>query len=141
MPGPILDTSGAVVGEHKGIAFYTIGQRRRLGIAAREPRYVVEIDPGRNAIIVGRDSDLYASELIATDLNFVPFEKPAGAIAVTAKIRYNMNDSQALLSPQGEDQALVRFDSPQRAITPGQAVVCYDGEDVVGGGTIDAVRR
>jgi len=141
IPGPILDTSGKILGEHNGIAFYTIGQRRRLGIAAGEPLYVVAIDPERNAIIVGRDSDLYADELTATDLNFIPFERPAGTIAVTAKIRYNMRDSQALLSLSGEDEALVRFDSPQRAITPGQAVVCYDGEDVVGGGTIDAVRR
>lgn len=140
-PGPILDTSGRRVGEHNGIAFYTVGQRRRLGIAAGEPLYVVEIDPVRNAVVVGRDSDLYAGELTAADLNFIPFEKPAGTIAVTAKIRYNMRDSEALLSICAADQALIRFGSPQRAITPGQAVVCYDGEDVVGGGTINTVRR
>ena len=136
-PGPILDTSGTVIGEHKGIAFYTIGQRRRIGVSTPEPLYVIAIDPERNAIVVGKESDLLGSELSARDLNFIPFKKPAGTIAVTAKIRYNMKDSEALLALQGEDEALVRFAVPQRAITPGQAVVCYDGEIVVGGGTIE----
>ena len=140
-PGPILDTSGTVLGEHKGIAFYTVGQRRRLGIAAGEPRYVVAIDAERNAVIIGGNDDLLASELAATEMNLILFEKLAGTIAVTAKIRYNMKDSEALLLPRDDNKALVRFDRPQRAITPGQAVVCYDGENVVGGGTIDSVKR
>ena len=138
-PGPILSTSGEVIGEHQGIAFYTVGQRRGLGIATGEPLYVVEIDPDRNAIIVGRDSDLYARGLIATDLNWVSVEAISAPFAVTAKIRYNMKDSEALLSPLTEGQVQVVFDKPQRAITPGQAVVLYDGEDVVGGGTIQKV--
>lgn len=138
-PGPMLDTNGSVIGEHKGIAFYTVGQRRRLGMAAGEPLYVVRIEPARNAIVVGRESDLYAQSLAATDTNFISIGTPAGSIAVTAKIRYNMKDSPALLSPLAEGQIEVRFEKPQRAITPGQAVVLYDGEDVVGGGTIDRV--
>jgi len=135
-PGPILDTAGNVIGEHKGIAFYTIGQRRRLGVAAGEPRYVVRIDAGRNAIVIGRDEDLYASELVAGDVNLISphiLDKP---IAVTAKVRYNMKDSPALLAVPVDGQAHVRFEKPQRAIAPGQAVVIYQGEDVVGGGTI-----
>lgn len=135
-PGPILDTAGHVIGEHKGIAFYTVGQRRRLGIAVGESLYVIRIDPSRNGLVVGRESELYANELVATDLNFISTEKPDGAIAITAKIRYNMKDSPASLTLLAEDQALTRFARPQRAITPGQAVVWYDGEDVVGGGTI-----
>ncbi len=138
-PGPMLDTSGRVIGEHKGIAFYTIGQRRRLGIAAGQPLYVIRIDPARNTLTVGAESELYTTELVATDLNFIAIEKPACHIAVTAKIRYNAKDSPASLSLLAADEALIRFEQPQRAITAGQAVVCYDGEDVVGGGTIDRI--
>lgn len=138
-PGPILDTSGRAIGEHKGIAFYTIGQRKRIGIAGPEPLYVVRIDRESNAVIVGRDADLYASELIASNLNLISVPELATEIAVTAKIRYNMKDSPGLLSGMAAGQAHFRFSSPQRAITPGQSVVMYDGEDVVGGGTIGQV--
>ena len=138
VPGPILDTAGGEIGLHEGIAFYTIGQRKRIGIAAREPLYVVDIDPERNAIIVGRDDDLYSSQLTAEDMVYI-CERPDKPIAVTAKVRYNMKDAPALLSPLAGNQAHVRFDGPQRAITPGQAVVCYQGEDVLGGGTIRMV--
>jgi len=135
-PGPILDIRGTIIGEHKGIAFYTIGQRRRLGVTAGEPLYVVRIDAARNAIVVGSDADLYSSELIAEDVNLVSLEKLAEPIAVTAKVRYNMKDSPALLAPLAGGQAHVTFETPQRAIAPGQAVVFYAGEDVLGGGTI-----
>ena len=138
-PGPILDVAGDVLGEHEGIAFYTVGQRRRIGIAAGGPLYVVEVDPSRNAIVVGRDEDLYASSLVASDLNLIAVSELVSPIAVTAKIRYNMKDSPATLSPLGGEQALVEFEKPQRAITPGQAVVAYRGDDVFGGGTIEEV--
>ena len=140
-PGPILDTSGRVIGEHKGIAFYTIGQRRRLGIAAKEPLYVVNIDAKKNAIVAGSNKDLYASKLLASDLNFISINPPKDKIAVTAKVRYNMKDSPAFLSCTSDKQALVYFTEPQRAITPGQAVVFYRGEEVLGGGTIDTVCK
>jgi len=139
-PGPIVDTKGNVVGEHKGIAFYTIGQRRRIGIAKGQPMYVVRIDAESNTIVIGQEEDLYASTLVATDFNLISYAELPGEIAVTAKIRYNTKDSPALLSPLANNQAMVKFRSPQRAITPGQAVVCYEGEDVVGGGTIDRVE-
>jgi tRNA-specific 2-thiouridylase len=139
-PGPMLDMEGNTVGEHEGIAFYTIGQRKRIEIRKPGPWYVVRIDPARNAVIIGRDSDLYSSSLVAADLNFISIDEFDTEIAVSAKIRYNMKDSQALLVPLAKDQAIVRFDAPQRAITPGQAVVFYNGEDVVGGGTIDRVE-
>lgn len=140
-PGPILDTAGNVIGEHKGVAFYTVGQRRRLGIAAGKPLYVVQIDPRRGAIVVGGEAELYAHGLATTDLNFISIEKLAQPIAITAKVRYNMKDSPASLAPSAGEQAELKFERPQRAITPGQAVVFYQGEDVVGGGTIDQVIR
>lgn len=140
VPGPILDADGREIGRHEGIAFYTIGQRKRIGIAAREPLYVVDIDPARNAIVVGSDDDLYSSQLTAEDMVYI-YERPDKPIALTAKVRYNMKDAPALLTPMAGGQALVRFETPQRAITPGQAVVCYQGEDVVGGGTIEKVIR
>lgn len=139
-PGPIMDTTGSVIGEHNGIAFYTVGQRRRIGIAAREPLYVVRIDPARNAIIVGTNEDLFSSELTASDVNFISIVKPAKPIAVTAKVRYNMKDSPALLVPLEDGRLQVSFEKPQRAIAPGQAVVCYQGDEVVGGGTIEEVN-
>lgn len=139
-PGPILDTDGNELGKHKGIAFYTIGQRRGLGIARPEPMYVVRIEPERNAIIIGREGDLYHHRLLATDMNYVSVEEPTHPIAVTAKVRYNMKDSPALLSPiVGKRYAHVTFEKAQRAIAPGQSVVCYDGEKLVGGGIIDQV--
>ncbi|MDI6828897.1 MAG: tRNA 2-thiouridine(34) synthase MnmA, partial [Armatimonadota bacterium] len=97
-PGPILDMSGRVIGEHKGIAFYTIGQRKGLGIALGEPMYVVRIVPERNAIIIGRNEDLYSHSLVAKDLNFISIENLQEQIVVTAKIRYNMKDSLAVLA-------------------------------------------
>ncbi len=139
-PGPILDTAGNVIGKHNGIAFYTVGQRRRIGIAAREPLYVVRIDPARNAIVAGTNEDLFSRELTASDVNFISIVEPTKPIAVTAKVRYNMKDSPAMLVPLENERIQVRFETPQRAIAPGQAVVFYQGEDVVGGGTIDEVN-
>ena len=138
-PGPIIDTDGKVIGEHQGIAFYTLGQRRRIGIASSEPLYVVRIDVEKNAIIVGREPDLYASSLIASNINFISIENIPLPIAVTAKVRYNMKDSAGILAPLANERVMMTFETPQRAITPGQALVFYDGEDVVGGGTIDNV--
>jgi len=138
--GPILDSEGNEIGRHEGIAFYTIGQRKRIGIAAGKPLYVIAIDPTRNAIIVGRNEDLLASELDAEDVNYISDEIPGEPIAVTAKVRYNMKDARALFTPLAGGQAHIRFDTPQRAITPGQAVVCYQGESVVAGGTIGMVH-
>jgi tRNA-uridine 2-sulfurtransferase len=138
-PGPILDTAGNVLGKHEGIAFYTIGQRRRLGIAAGEPLYGVRIDCSRNAGIAGKNEELYASDLVVAETNFISVERLSSPIAISAKIRYNMKASEALLSPLEDGQAHLSFAVPQRAITPGQAAVFYIGDDVVGGGTIDRV--
>lgn len=135
-PGLIVDTTGKVRGEHPGIAYYTIGQRRGLGIAAREPLYVVALDPKQNLVVVGKEKELYQSELLATDLNWIALEKLKTPLKVEAKIRYAHPGAEAEVSPWEKGSVRVRFAKPQRAITPGQAVVFYMEDTVVGGGTI-----
>jgi tRNA-uridine 2-sulfurtransferase len=137
-PGPILDREGHVLGEHPGIAAYTVGQRKRLGISAPEPLYVKRIDPERNAITVVPASDpgRYARELIAEQPNWIERAALTEPVAVSAKIRYNMKDQPALLFPEQPGSFRVQFAEPQKAVTPGQAVVCYDGDVVIGGGVI-----
>jgi tRNA-uridine 2-sulfurtransferase len=131
-PGEIVDVNSQVVGRHEGIAFYTIGQRKGIGHHKGEPKYVVGIDPVKNAVIIGSDEETLKSELVASDLTFVSGEAPAGPLAITAKIRYNSPEAEATLLPDGQ----VQFKQPQRAVTPGQSVVFYQGEEVLGGGII-----
>ncbi|MGE5559859.1 MAG: tRNA 2-thiouridine(34) synthase MnmA [Chloroflexota bacterium] len=142
-PGPIIDTAGKRIGTHRGIAFYTVGQRRGLGIAAPEPLYVVELDPDRNAVIVGARSELDAAGLVASQLNWVAGRAPSWPCRATVKIRYNADDVACTISPDAAaaDSVTVRFAAPQRAVAPGQAAVFYDGEVVLGGGVIDRKLR
>jgi len=135
-PGPIVDTAGKVIGQHKGLPFYTIGQRKGMGIAASEPLYVLRIDAEHNALIVGTASELGQSELVAECTSYVSGQAPKEPVRITAKIRYKAVHAPALLIPMSERQAKVVFDYPQRDITPGQAVVFYRGEGVLGGGVI-----
>ncbi|GAB4338718.1 MAG: tRNA 2-thiouridine(34) synthase MnmA [Candidatus Abyssubacteria bacterium] len=134
--GPILDTAGRRLGTHKGIANYTIGQRRGLGIAHPRPLYVVGFDLGRNAVIVGTSECLWSDALIAEDVNWISVRKLTDPLRVKARIRYKHEESPATLTPHESGTVLVKFDTPQRAITPGQSVVFYDGDAVVGGGII-----
>ena len=137
--GDIVDTGGRTVGEHTGIVNYTIGQRR--GVPARgnaEPLFVVDIDADTNRVVVGAQEDLMATALLADELSFIDGEAPAGETRVEARIRYGAAAMPATLTVTG-DTAEVHFDTAQRAVTPGQAVVFYAGERVIGGGTI--VRR
>jgi len=138
-PGPFLDTKGNVIGQHKGIPYYTIGQRRGLGIALGYPAYVVGIDRGKNAVIVGTKEELYDKELVVEGNNFIPFDSLEGTIRVSVKVRYKAKEAPAVIQPlqKGGKRVKVVFDKPQRAITPGQAAVYYQGDMVVGGGTID----
>jgi tRNA-specific 2-thiouridylase len=136
-PGPFLDTAGNRIGTHKGIPFYTIGQRKGLGLALGKPAYVVDIDVKNNAVIIGNDDEVYGSGLIARDLNFIPFARLEKPLRVKAKIRYSAPEAEAEISLIRDDAVKVLFEKPQRAITPGQAVVFYDGNIVVGGGTIE----
>jgi len=140
-PGPIMDGQGNILGQHQGIPFYTVGQRKGLGISAREPLYVTTIDPERNAIVVGSKEDLYGDELIASELNWVSIERLRQDIKVKAKIRYLHKEAEAVITPLDKDRVYVKFNKPQMAITPGQAVVFYDGETVIGGGTVERTGR
>ena len=136
LPGPILDLQGRVLGEHGGVAFYTVGQRQGLGLAAPHPLYVLEIDPVRNAVVVGPKAALFRSELLAEDVHFVAGHPPPQSVAVTAKIRYKAPEAAATLVPLPEKRARVIFTDPQPAITPGQGVVFYQDDVVIGGGII-----
>lgn len=135
-PGPIVDRQGRVLGEHKGLPFYTIGQRSGLGIAAPHPLFVLDIAPEQNTLVVGAESELGQSELIAAEVSYVSGEPPQGPLPVTAKIRYQAKYAEAILTPLDRDSVRVSFRAPLRDITPGQSVVFYDGEEVLGGGVI-----
>ena len=134
-PGEIRDTAGRLVGQHRGLAAYTVGQRRGLGFAAGEKRYVVALDRESNVVTVGGEDDLLSDWLLAEDLRWVSGVAPAGETAVEAKVRYRSPVVAARVRVEAK-RAAVRFDEPQRAVTPGQAVVFYRGEDVLGGGII-----
>lgn len=135
-PGVLVATDGTEVGTHEGIESYTIGQRRGLGSNLGGPKYVVGIDASGNRVVVGDERDLYALELIASEAVWCSSVEPRGRIEVSAKVRYRMDASRATVEPMSGDRLLVRFEEPQRAITPGQAVVFYDGDIVLGGATI-----
>jgi tRNA-specific 2-thiouridylase len=135
-PGPILDTTGRTIGQHKGLPFYTIGQREGLGIAAPEALYVMQIDVSRNALVVGTKAELGRRELVATGVSYISGQIPQEPLEITAKIRYQAVESKALLIPLEDGRAQVTFAQPQRDITPGQGVVFYQGEVVLGGGII-----
>ena len=135
-PGNFVDTSGKIMGRHQGLPMYTIGQRKGLGLAAGKPLYVVALDTERNEVVLGSDSDVFATELIADDMNFIAFDQLASAMKVKAKIRYSAKESDAEISPLADGRVFVKFNQPQRAITPGQSVVFYDEDIIVGGGII-----
>lgn len=135
-PGEYLDLSGKVVGTHKGAACYTIGQRKGLGIALGAPVYVCKKDMQTNTVTVGPNEALFSSALRAKDWNWFPFPALTEPLRVTAKTRHSQFEQSATVYPEENGFARVEFDAPQRAVTPGQAVVLYQGELVVGGGTI-----
>jgi tRNA-uridine 2-sulfurtransferase len=137
-PGPILDTAGRKLGEHRGLPYYTVGQRKGLAIAARRPLYVLALDTTRNAVVVGMAEELGRRELTAIDVTYVGGRSPEEALPVTAKIRYKAPEAAATLMPlpPAGRRVRVQFDEPLRDITPGQGVVFYQGEVVLGGGTI-----
>ena len=135
--GDFIDTQGHKLGRHRGIIRYTVGQRRGLGLAMGQPVYVVAINPADNTVIVGPDEELYCSRLTAHHINLMAVEKIERPMRLQAKIRYNQRVQWATVQQTAEDELLVEFDQPQRAIARGQAVVLYDGDIVVGGGRID----
>ncbi len=132
---------GKAVAKHNGIPFYTIGQRKRLGIALGEPVYVTKIDAESNTITLGRDADLMHRELIAKAVNFISVPDLKSGVPVTAKVRYKDNATGAFAKQLDSETIQVIFDEPKRAITPGQSVVMYDSDDVIGGGVIERVGK
>ncbi len=139
-PGDIVDQGGRVLGRHKGIEFFTVGQRRGLGVTAAEPLYVLRVEPDSRRVVVGPESGLYQDRLTVSRLNYVAGRPPTGPAPVTVKIRYQFEGAPATLHPR-PDGALVCFEQPQRAITPGQAAVFYQGDTVLGGGFIAAAGQ
>ena len=136
IPGEIVDLDGAVLGEHKGIEFFTVGQRRGLGVHSGEPIYVIRIDAEAHRVVVGPEEALYGNRMWTSQVNYTLGTPPSGPIKVTVKIRYKAHEAPAVLYPQG-DGAAVCFEEPQRALTPGQAAVFYQDDVLVGGGIIE----
>ncbi len=134
--GDIITTKGEILGKHNGLMYYTIGQRKGLGISYKEPLYVVDFKEKENKVIVGTEDELYKDELYANELNFLLFDKLEHEMEITAKIRYRSKEAEAILIPKEDGKLKVKFKVPQRAITKGQSVVFYKGDIVVGGGKI-----
>ena len=134
--GDFIDRDGKVLGKHKGIIRYTIGQRKGLGLAFGEPMYVCAVDPSGNTVTLGREEELFSKELRASDVNLISLPKITGSLRVQAKTRYSQKQQWAIASQPFEDELHIVFDNPQRAITKGQALVLYDDDTVLGGGKI-----
>lgn len=135
-PGNFVLTDGTVVGQHKGITHYTIGQRKGLGIALGKPVFVTEIRPDTNEVVIGSNEDVFGTTVYASNLNFMSIPDLEGEKEVMGKIRYSHQGAPCTIRKVEEDKVVCQFHEPVRAITPGQAVVFYDGDIVVGGGTI-----
>ena len=134
-PGPIVDQQGTVLGEHRGVALHTVGQRRGLGIAAGQPLFVTSLVPETNTVVVGGPQDLLKSTCRLEEVSWIGGEPPREPLRTMGKARYRSPEVPCTVRADG-DGVVVEFDEPQRAITPGQALVFYDGEYVIGGGTI-----
>ena len=135
-PGNIVLESGEVVGKHRGLLYYTIGQRKGLGISYQVPLYVLRLDATKNEVVVGEEKQLYQKTLYANQLNFLLEVDKNKQMEVTAKVRYRSKEAKATILWKDEQCVEVKFEEPQRAITPGQSVVFYLGDVVLGGGKI-----
>ena len=134
--GDFVDEEGHVLGRHKGIVHYTVGQRKGLGIAADAPLYVKQIDAASNRVVLSGNDALFSRELTASDFNWIAYDVPPRELRASARVRYHQREQAATVTVLGDGRVHLVFDEPQRAITPGQAVVLYDGDTVLGGGTI-----
>jgi len=139
--GKFVDKDGNILGEHEGYPFYTIGQRRGLRLAMGEPVYVTHIDPETNTITVGKKEDLVSTTLSAKEINLIKYDRiPHHEMEITGAIRYNDSGAKGFITQTGDDEIKVSFPAGREAITPGQAIVCYEGNDVVAGGWIKKVN-
>lgn len=134
--GDLVASNGEVLGRHDGISNFTVGQRKGLGVSSPSPLYVLQIDPGSHRVTVGADEELATRALRARRLNWISIDGLTSAMRVRIKIRHRHEPAWATLEPAGHDEAVATFDEPQRAVTPGQSAVFYDGDEVVGGGWI-----
>ncbi len=137
VPGNFVTEDGRVLGRHKGIIHYTIGQRKGLGLSLPAPLYVVRIDPEKNEVVLGPQEALFGSRVTVKNMNWISGKAPEEPITVQAKLRYRQPPAEALACPQADGSFLLEFTVPQRAVTPGQTAALYDGEEVLGGGTIE----
>ena len=136
-PGPIVDTQGHVLGQHRGIAFYTVGQRKGLGVAAGEPLYVLALDRPTATVVVGPSKELQTSQCSVKSVNWIALDEPPDCLALGVKLRYRQRELPASVSRTNEGRAVVSFSNPQAATAAGQSAVFYDGDVVVGGGIIE----
>lgn len=134
--GNFINENGDILGEHKGLIRYTVGQRRGLGIALGKHAYVINKNPDDNTVTLGDEERLFYKNVTVNNLNFIPFDRLTGKMRVTAKLRYRHKEQPAVIRPYDNGTVLIEFDEPQRAPSPGQAAVFYSGDTVVGGGTI-----
>src|ERR1035437_4240673 len=137
--GEIVTTEGEIIGTHTGIHRYTIGKRRGLGIAHEKPLYVLQIEPAKNRIVVGLEDELESKEFVAKGVNWIAFDEPLEPVRADVKIRYRHDPAPATIYPLPNAYARIVFDEPQSAITPGQATIFYNGDEVVGGGWITKI--
>jgi tRNA-specific 2-thiouridylase len=137
VPGPIVNKTGEQIGTHRGIAYYTTGQRRGLGIALGRPAYVVKIDPGSNTLVVGFEEDLYTDQFTVSRVNWVSGRIPEQELTLSIKVRSRSAPAIGTVTPTGENTAYVHLQEPKKAVTPGQSAVWYDGPALIGGGVID----
>ena len=135
-PGDFVGTQGEVYGQHKGIIHYTVGQRKGLGLSFPQPMFVKELDVGKNQVVLAKAEELFSQTAVAQDINLISVESIPRPLRVKAKVRYRQQEQPATVLQTGPDQLTVTFDTPQRAVTPGQSLVLYDGDTVVGGGKI-----
>ena len=135
--GEFVNMDGEVLGNHKGIINYTVGQRKGLGITFGKPTYVIGIDPGNNRVILGSNEDVFSKGLIGSNANFIPFDELKGELIAEVKIRYSARPAKCTITMTEDNRVRVIFDEPQRAVTPGQAAVFYNGDILIGGVTID----
>jgi tRNA-specific 2-thiouridylase len=136
-PGEFISVSGEVLGEHTGLPFYTIGQRRGLGLSDTTPYYVIKIDKAQNRIVLGKEADLFSQTIHVSSVNWVSIQAPDKPLRVSAKLRYAHQGASATVFPTTGNQVRVEFDSPERSVTPGQAAVFYQDDVLLGGGSID----
>jgi tRNA-specific 2-thiouridylase len=139
--GDLVNSKGDKLGSHTGYPFFTIGQRRGIGTGFGKPMYVIDTNPGKNQVVIGEEHELYAKELTAKKVNFISIPSANGGVRAFVKIRYRHKGSMAIIHSIGENQVRIVFDNPQKAITPGQSVVFYDGDKVLGGGIIDTYKK